>query len=239
MTYCTNKELAFDYLRDRLVIGQRGSNLHLKLESVRDAKPRTAEFRLRGLHFAIVDEADSVLVDEARTPLIISKEERTLVSPEVAREALALAVELREGFDFHLVAEQRRVILLPAGRDAVARFADGRGPGWRGVVVREELARQALSAVRNFHNGEQYIVRDGKVQIVDEHTGRVMPDRSWSDGLHQMIGQGRLQAVRSAHHHRADDLPAVLQALPASFRYDGNRTPGRQRDVVGLSPSRG
>jgi preprotein translocase subunit SecA len=185
--YCTNKELTFDYLRDRLVLGQERGNMRLKLEGLYTATPRSTKLRLRGLHFAIVDEADSVLVDEARTPLIISSPAKGQLSAETATEALDFALRLRDGIDYQLIAAQKRVHLTAEGRDAVAAFAEARGDAWRGIVVREELARQALSALHLFHLGEQYIVRDGKVQIVDEQTGRVMPDRAWSDGLHQLI----------------------------------------------------
>lgn len=89
--------------------------------------------------------------------------------------------------DYVLMAEQKRVALTEAGRDRTADFAEAHGREWRGVIVREEFARQALSALHLFHRGEEYLVRDGKVQIIDQHTGRLMPDRAWSDGLHQMI----------------------------------------------------
>jgi preprotein translocase subunit SecA len=188
VTYCTNKELAFDYLRDRIVLGQRDGNLRLKIESLRGETSRLGELRMRGLHFAIVDEADSVLVDEARTPLIISGQADGQVSAETAREALRLAASLAEGQDFNIVQDEKRIILTEAGRARIAEFAQAHeGPGWRGVVAREEMARQALSARHLFHRDEQYLVRDGKLQIIDEHTGRAMPDRAWSDGLHQMI----------------------------------------------------
>ncbi|MEJ6783718.1 preprotein translocase subunit SecA [Aminobacter sp. Piv2-1] len=187
ITYCTNKELAFDYLRDRIVLGQNGGNLRLKMEALQGKRPRTDQLRLRGLHFAIVDEADSVLVDEARTPLVISGEAKGEISAATAEEALGLARSLEPGRDYLLIAAQKRIVLTPEGRERIAAFADERGKEWRGVVVREELARQALSALHLFHRGEQYLVRDGKVQIIDEHTGRVMPDRAWSDGQHQII----------------------------------------------------
>lgn len=187
ITYCTNKELAFDYLRDRIVLGQRDGNLRLKLEAVQEAAPRSTQLRLRGLHFAIVDEADSVLVDEARTPLVISGEAKGEILAETARQALDFAAELAPGIDYHLVTEQSRIVLTPEGRERIAAFAVGHGKAWRGVIVREEYVRQALSALHLFHKGEQYLVRDGKVQIIDQHTGRLMPDRAWSDGLHQMI----------------------------------------------------
>jgi preprotein translocase subunit SecA len=187
ITYCTNKELAFDYLRDRIILGQNGGNLRLKLERLQGRMPRADQLRLRGLHFAIVDEADSVLVDEARTPLVISGEAKGEISTTTAKEALDLAGLLESGKHYVLVAAQKRIVLTPEGRETIAAFADERGQEWRGVVVREELARQALSALHLFHRGEQYLVRDGKVQIIDEHTGRVMPDRAWSDGQHQII----------------------------------------------------
>ncbi|WP_027062466.1 preprotein translocase subunit SecA [Mesorhizobium loti] len=187
ITYCTNKELAFDYLRDRIILGQRAGNLRLKIEGLQDATPRSTRLRLRGLHFAIVDEADSVLVDEARTPLVISGEAKGEISANAAREALELAAALQPGSDYLLLSEQKRVVLTDVGRERIADFAEAHGKEWRGVIVREEFARQALSALHLFHRGEEYLVRDGKVQIIDQHTGRLMPDRAWTDGLHQMI----------------------------------------------------
>ena len=74
VTYCTNKELAFDYLRDILALGRRRGHLRFKIGALTDTHDATSGVVLRGLHFAIVDEADSVLVDEARTPLILSRE---------------------------------------------------------------------------------------------------------------------------------------------------------------------
>jgi preprotein translocase subunit SecA len=187
ITYCTNKELAFDYLRDRIILGQRDGNLRLKIEGVQDQTPRSTRLRLRGLHFAIVDEADSVLVDEARTPLVISGEAKGEISANAAREALELGASLQQGTDYLLLSEQKRVVLTDAGRERIADFAEAHGKEWRGVIVREEFARQALSALHLFSRGEEYLVRDGKVQIIDQHTGRLMPDRAWTDGLHQMI----------------------------------------------------
>ncbi|MBK8083031.1 MAG: prepilin peptidase [Devosia sp.] len=187
IVYCTNKELTFDYLRDRIVLGARDSTPALKFEALREGGSRLPELRLRGLHFALVDEADSVLIDEARTPLIISAQTPSPVDPGTAEDALGLAAELQPGRHYEVVASHKRIVLTPAGRDAIAEFAEGRGQGWRGVIRREELMRQALSALLLFHRDQQYLVRDGKVVIIDEHTGRAMPDRSWSDGLHQLI----------------------------------------------------
>lgn len=187
ITYCTNKELTFDYLRDRMVLGQTASDLSLKLESLYEKAPRSRELRLRGLHFALVDEADSVLVDEARTPLIISGATNSALDKETVASAMALAGGMREGVDFITSKEDRRIFLTVAGQTRVEVFAQALTGHWRGVVSREELARQALAALHLFNQGEHYVVTEGKVRIVDEYTGRIMPDRLWSDGLHQMI----------------------------------------------------
>ena len=187
IVYCTNKELAFDYLRDRMVLGQSAGDLTLKAEALHDRAPRLGQLRLRGLHFALVDEADSVLIDEARTPLIISGPAASVMDRDTVARALELAANLEAGADYILSSEERRVYLTERGSIRVADFAASLSANWRGAVSREELARQALTALNLFNRDEHYVVADGKVKIVDEYTGRLMPDRFWSDGLHQMI----------------------------------------------------
>ena len=187
ITYCTNKELAFDYLRDRMVIGQNGSNLRLRLSPLRGDGNTMRELRLRGLGFAIVDEADSVLVDEARTPLIISSTAESELDQATLSVALDIGRVLVGDRDYRLITSERRAVLTPQGRDRVAEMTAGRDGVWKSAVVREELARQAVTALHLFHAGDHYIVAEGKVQIVDEYTGRLMPDRFWGEGLHQMV----------------------------------------------------
>lgn len=187
ITYCTNKELAFDYLRDRMTLDQISGDVALKMEALHSVSPRSRQLRLRGLHFALVDEADSVLVDEARTPLIISGAAHGAIDGGTVDSALALGASLKAGVDFIVSSEDRRIFLTDTGETSVERFARSLSGHWRSVVSREELARQALSALHLFKEGEHYVVSDGKVRIVDEYTGRIMPDRLWSDGLHQMI----------------------------------------------------
>ena len=187
VTYCTNKELAFDHLKDRLVLAGMGGNLARKLRLSGARGEEDGGLLLRGLHFAIVDEADSVLVDEARTPLILSAE--TAASEEVTlmREALAIARQMQEGLDYALLRAERSVRLLPAARERLEDEASRRGGVWRSAVQAEELITQALTALHLMLLDEQYILREGKVAIVDEYSGRVMADRSWSNGLHQMV----------------------------------------------------
>ncbi len=187
ITYCTNKQLVFDYLKDRLLLGSESRRLHLQLESLHNEQPRSSRLLLRGLCFAIVDEADSVLVDEARTPLIISSPGDLSDQESAYKEAVRIARSLQEGRDFTLRQQQRQVDLTDAGKAFCARLARSLGGVWKGGRRRESLIRQALSGVHFFIRNKHYLVTDGKVQIVDEYTGRIMADRSWEGGLHQMI----------------------------------------------------
>ena len=187
LTYCTNKEVAFDYLRDRIVLWDRPSPIRLRLERLYGAKSRINRLAMRGLHFAIVDEADSVLVDEARTPLIISAETDGIYNPDIYRQALALAETLQKRKDFAILGNDRTIELKARGKGAVA------GADWPitgaslNIQQREELVRQALVALYLFDRDKHYLVKDDKVQIIDEYTGRLMADRSWERGLHQLI----------------------------------------------------
>jgi preprotein translocase subunit SecA len=142
---------------------------------------------LRGLFFAIVDEADSVLIDEARTPLLISRSTSDVISNATRAHALEIARPLLRGRHYEIVHAQRRVELTPAGCAAVTAAPVPDDSIWEIQMAREELVQQAVAALHLFRRDHDYVVQDGAVVIVDEHTGRLMPDRSWSVGLHQMI----------------------------------------------------
>jgi preprotein translocase subunit SecA len=187
IVYGANNEIAFDYLRDQLVFGGDKNDLRRRLRRLVGSDTLDEKLVLRGLHFAIVDEADSVLVDEARTPLIISRQSDPEDERAWAETALALAQQMVDGTHYKLRREERRIELTDTGRAFLADQTQGLGPRWHSAIRREETARQALSATLLFEKGDQYLVIDDKVQIVDEYTGRVQPDRSWSDGLHQLV----------------------------------------------------
>jgi preprotein translocase subunit SecA len=187
ITYCTNKQLVFDYLKDRLMLGREAGNMPLRTESLHAEHPRSRQLLLRGLCFVIVDEADSVLIDEARTPLIISNVGDASYEERIYGEAVTVARQLETGMDFSIRPRDREVDLTERGRRSVAEFSAPYGGVWVGPRRREELVKRALSALYLFHRDKQYLVRGGKIQIIDEYTGRVMPDRSWERGLHQMI----------------------------------------------------
>lgn len=187
VTYCTNKQLVFDYLKDRLLLGPENRRLHLQIEGLYREKPRTSKLLLRGLCFAIVDEADSVLVDEARTPLIISNKGDSVQEATTYTQALAMARELDMPRDFMILGQEKRIELTDFGKAQIRRRAKSLGGVWSGTRRREELISLALAALHIYEANQQYLLQDGKIQIIDEYTGRVMEDRSWERGLHQMI----------------------------------------------------
>ncbi|WP_136248562.1 preprotein translocase subunit SecA [Halomonas borealis] len=181
ITYGTNNEFGFDYLRDNMAF-----SLEEKVQ--------------RGLHYAIVDEVDSILIDEARTPLIISGavDENTDLYKVVDRLALNLEVcsdeEDPESGDFTLDEKQKQVELTEGGHHRVEELMRGEG-----LLGEEEslYAAQNLNLLQHMHSALRarhlyqrdvdYIVSEGQVVIVDEHTGRSMPGRRWSEGLHQAV----------------------------------------------------
>lgn len=187
VTYCCNKELAFDYLRDRLAVGRQPNRIQLQLEQLYGDAARVRQLVLRGLCFGIVDEADSVLVDEARVPLIISGAGGDVPERDIYETALTLARGLVRGQDFSLDGRERTIRLTSSGQTTLTTRAVGLTGLWSGPRRREELVRQALTALHLFQRDVHYLVRGEKVQIIDEYTGRVMGDRSWEHGLHQMI----------------------------------------------------
>jgi len=185
--YCSNKVLVFDYLRDRIALQGRASTAQLLARDLHGTAAQASGRMLRGLHYAIVDEADSVLIDEARTPLILSARSGAPPDAEVYRQALALAAQLRQPEHFELDPGRRELQLRPAGKEQVRQLSLALGGVWMAARAREHLAGQALRALHLFLRDQHYLLLDGKVQIVDEYTGRVLDGRSWELGLHQMI----------------------------------------------------
>ena len=148
----------------------------------------------RGLHAAIVDEADSVLIDEAVTPAIIaleSKENHAWAGQEHYRIAADVARQLECDQDYRVLLRERRVLLTERGRRRVTEMAGGLPPFWSGPRRREELVQQALAAKELYRRDDDYIVREGKngpeVVIVDRSTGRILEGRQWQLGVHQAV----------------------------------------------------
>jgi len=185
VTYLSNKEVAADFLRDRVAMGACGDADAARIAAL-CGMPRTGPGRIvqRGLAQAIVDEADSVLIDEAVTPLILSDAEPGSADPETIRHAAALAGRLDPSRDYRIDRPHRDVALTLSGQRRLAAEAATDGLGDR---LREELVVRSLRAEALFERDRHYVVLDGKIVIVDEATGRLMPDRTWRDGLHQAV----------------------------------------------------
>jgi len=169
ITYATNNELGFDYLRDNMVV---------------DAE----QVVQRELNYAIVDEVDNILIDEARTPLIISgaAEQATDRYYQFAQ----IVKQLREGRDFEVDLKHRTASLNDDGIDRVEKLAgipEGESIYDERYIELTHYLEQALTAQAIYHRDKDYIVRDGEVVIIDEFTGRMMDGRRYSEGLHQAI----------------------------------------------------
>lgn len=186
--YTTSKEIVADYLRDRLVLGSVtvGSRRRLR-RALAGGVRREAGLVMRGLHTAIVDEADSVLVDEAVTPLIISRQETRPRLQDAFGAACAVSDQLSCPEHYTVNRRYREIDLQPAGEALVAAHREEFPRMWQGESRRLELVRQALQAREFYRAGEQYVVQDDRVVIIDEFTGRAMPQRTWRDGLHQAV----------------------------------------------------
>ena len=166
ITYGTNNEFGFDYLRDNMAYDL----------------PQMAQ---RGFNFAIVDEVDSILIDEARTPLIISAPD--MESSNWYREFARIIPNLRAETDYEIDEKMKAVTLTEQGIEKMEKIL-GAGNIYeeRGIKYVHHL-EQALRAQAMFKLDRDYVARNGEIIIVDEFTGRLMPGRRWSGGLHQAI----------------------------------------------------
>jgi preprotein translocase subunit SecA len=188
ITYCTNKEVTADFLRDQLTLGRLQSLSHALLAKIAQGSGSgTDRLVQRGLNYAIIDEADSVLIDESVTPLIISGEAPNPEQIEAFNHAADIAGKLEPQEHYRVNQRYREVELTAAGKEHIASQAEALGGVWSGPRRREELVVQALTARELYLQDKQYVIHEDKVVIVDEFTGRLMPDREWRDGLHQAV----------------------------------------------------
>ena len=190
VTYGVGTEFGFDYLRDQLALraaGRTTPRFHEVLLGHAMPQPDVVQ---RGHAFAVIDEADSVLIDEARSPLIISMGAKApCQTPEVYRLAARVAAALEAGADFLHEGGTRRLKLTHAGQQrAFEMLTDEATAQLRRLWT--EYVENALQARHQFKCDVHYVVRDGAVVIVDEFTGRLCPDRTWRDGLHQAVEAG-------------------------------------------------
>ena len=187
VTYCTNKEVAADFLRDRLVLGRVKGLSSALLAKVAAGTEMTDRLIQRGLHYAVVDEADSILIDESVTPLIISGHAPNPEQTESFRQAADIAGQLQPEIDYRIDHRYREIDLTTQGEVRLETLTQGLGGLWSGTRRRWEMVNQALTAKELYLRDRHYVIDDARVVIVDEFTGRMMPDRTWRDGLHQAV----------------------------------------------------
>ena len=167
ITYGTNNEYGFDYLRD---------NMAYELGQVAQA---------RGHHFAIVDEIDSILIDEARTPLIISAPDSD--STNLYETFSKIVPRLHENEDYNVDEKLKAVSITEKGIEKVEGMLNVKNIYEEGGTRYVHHLEQALKAQILFHKDKEYVVKNNEIIIVDEFTGRLMPGRRWSEGLHQAV----------------------------------------------------
>ena len=188
ITYTTSKEAAADFLRDRLQLGNlAGATRRLIRTMLQPGAGASDSLVMRGLHTAIIDEADNALIDEAVTPLIISRKQENEPLRRACEVSYEIASELQPGVDYTRNEKFQEIVLLPDGFEKIRSHSVKLPPMWRGPQRAAELVRQALRAREFYHRGKQYVIEEDKVVIVDEFTGRLMAERTWREGLHQAV----------------------------------------------------
>lgn len=207
ITYATNKEIGFDFLRDEL----RSKPLGWYPFGMRLHDLTTSKVLRKDFHYAIVDEADSVLIDDARTPLIIA--EAPLVDEEVAQEFLladAAARELIENEDYTYERAEKKLEWLRAGEQKITRLLGGQRSLNGHRIDWHESCLRALKAQVIFHRDVDYVVENGEVVIVDENTGRKMPGRQWEEGLHQAVSAKERLEIKGQNETMARTTYQIL-----------------------------
>lgn len=189
VVYVTSKELVADFLKDRLLLHgmMEPSRRYIRAQSEREGENCPV---LNGLWAAVVDEADSVLVDDAATPLIISRPVKNKPLMDACVEAVRLAARLQRDTDYTVDERYRQIVITTEGKESIDGMTPSRSslPSfWHSSARRDELLLLVLAAREFFKRGKDYVVSDGKVVIIDEFTGRLMPDRKWRQGTQQIV----------------------------------------------------
>jgi preprotein translocase subunit SecA len=191
ITYGTAKEFGFDFLRDRLLLRRIGEGQTDFLGGMlgMNAESGSEQPVQRTPYFVLVDEADSILIDEARTPLIISAlpSEAQLIAVECYKWAASKANEFVEDEHYEYDHERKSVELTAEGRRLVRNLPKPDDMHAVGMFSIYEYIERAVKVEREFFRDRQYVVRDGEVVIVDEFTGRAAEGRKWRSGLHQAV----------------------------------------------------
>ncbi|MSR32467.1 MAG: preprotein translocase subunit SecA [Gemmataceae bacterium] len=206
ITYGTASEFGFDFLRDRLKTAQsHGAETPFWDHWLAQGKPQASGLVQRGHHFALVDEADNIFIDEARTPLIISGQVRPATAEEqiIYHWADELAQRMEASQHFQMNPQNQKLELSALGKHLVRYSNPPSGPHGDALDKLHEAMEQALQAHYRFKLNQHYLVEKNKIIIIDEFTGRRMPDRHWRDGLHQAVEAKEKVPVTHAEEHAA------------------------------------
>ncbi len=188
IVHSTSQQITFDYLRDRIEMGDDIGKLQIQFKHLQSQhQNKHSAFLLRGLCYTIIDEADSLLIDEAKTPLIISQTRASEEPNQVYYDAHYLANSLNQNTDYIVDFQHHDVNLTQQGKNKLKEITVTIGKYWQNRRHREVMVTLALKATHLYLKDKDYLVREDKIEIIDALTGRVMPDRSWEHGLHQLI----------------------------------------------------
>ncbi|MGO9108169.1 MAG: preprotein translocase subunit SecA [Thermoguttaceae bacterium] len=190
VTYGTAKEFGFDFLRDRLLLRQISEGQGDLLGGMLGHRNESSEKPVQGAaYFALVDEADSILIDEARTPLIISAlpTEEQKLELECYRWSATVADQFIDEEDYEFDHEKKTVELTKEGRQKARTLEKPPELDTMGMVNIYRFIERAVLVEREYKLDRQYVVRDGEIVIVDEFTGRLAEGRKWREGLHQAV----------------------------------------------------
>ncbi len=185
VTWCTAREVAFDHLRDRLLLAGRGSELQQRATAL--AGVEAPPLLLRGLCMALVDEADSLLVDEATMPLVLAEAFDDPAHRAACFQALALARQLEPGRDVQIEGASHAVHWSAEGQDRLDTLAAGLSGRWLNRRHRQDLTAAALVALHALERDRHYLVRDGRIELLDAVTGRSAQGRVWQRGLQTLV----------------------------------------------------
>ncbi len=208
VTYGTASEFGFDFLRDRLKLrGGQAQTAPFWAPFLAGAAPAKMDPRVqRELHYAIVDEADSIFIDEAKTPLIIANPTRAAEPEEqvVFQWADQIAREMRRDEHFTLNLKKDKIEITDIGRHMVRYSNPPTGKNAKAMDKLLESVERALHAYYRFSRDQHYMInKEGKIIIIDEGTGRPMPDRHWRDGLHQAVEAKEKVQINMPSDHAA------------------------------------
>ena len=187
VTYASAQELVFDYLRDRLVLDRVAGPLRARLDRLRGRQALCPDLRMRGLWFAIVDDADDVLIDDAVRPIALFGDAPVVDEWQCARQAVQAAEQLREGVDYRRDPQQLFVTLTERGRQRLALLGPSLGGLWTDEMRREELVSRALLCLYLTKRDRDYTVDEGRLRLAGSLAGRVAPEPGWRADLRRLL----------------------------------------------------